>query len=161
MKLKLNNHKVFFIGMAVIIFYMLLNRLQFYIGSETTKGTVEGFTKYKGRYPKYYPNIRFEADGVEYVVEGLKDMNVTYHDTVEMIYKPDDPTGAVVNTFYGFWFYPILFCLIPFMFWVSFVYAYITPKESLFIRVGKPDDEEESPGKFKYVRFNKGIEAKN
>ena len=161
MKVKLNNHKVFLIGIAVIVFYLFLNRFLFYSGSETATGTVVGFTKNTGRNLKIYPLIKFEANGIEYKVDGLKDLNVTYNDTVEMIYQPSDPEGAVVNSFYGFWFYPILFCLIPFIFWVSFVYAYITPKESLFIRVGKPDDEEESPGKFKYVRFNKGIDVKN
>ena len=158
MNLKLNNHKVFLIGVGLIILFMLLNRLQFYVGSETAKGTIVGFTKYSGRYPKYYPLISFEVSGIEYRVKGLKDLDVNTGDSVEVIYQPSDPAGAVVNNFQGFWIYPILFCFIPLIFWVSFVYAYITPKESLFISVGKKDEDE--TGNFKYVKFNKRIDSK-
>lgn len=156
--LKLNNHKVFWIGVVVILLFMLLNRFQFYYGSQTAKGTVVGFTKYTGRYHKIYPLISFNADGREYQVDGLKDLDVTYNDTLEMIYQPSDPAGAVINTFYGFWLYPIMFCLIPFMFWVSFVYAYITPKESLFIEIGKPENKDDLVSNFKFIRFSKEIE---
>ena len=99
MKLKFNNHKVFLIGIAVIVFYLFLNRFLFYSGSETATGTVVGFTKNTGRNLKIYPLIKFEANGIEYKVDGLKDLNVTYNDTVEMIYQPSDPEGAVVNSF--------------------------------------------------------------
>ena len=159
MKLQLNSHKVFFIGVSIIIFFLFLNRLNFYYGSKTAVGTVVGLTKYTGSYPKFYPIISFEENGFEFRVEGIKDLDVTYNDKVEMIYQPSDPSGAVVNSFYGFWFYPILFCIIPFMVWVSFVYSYITPKEFLYIKVGKQEEEEDS-GKFKYVRFSKEIDMK-
>lgn len=158
MNLKLNSHKVFFIGLAIILFFMLLNRFQFYSGSQTAKGTVVGFTKYAGRFKKFCPLISFEADGITYQVEGGKDLNVTYNDTLEMIYQPSDPSGAVVNTFYGFWLYPIMFCLIPFMFWVSFVYSYITPKESLYIEIGKNGNKDDLVSNFKFIRFSKEIE---
>lgn len=160
MNLKLNSHRVFLIGVIVIVLFMLLNRFQFYYGSQTAKGTVVGFTKYTGRYKKIYPLISFEANGVEYQVDGLKDLDVTYNDTLEMIYQPSDPSGAVVNTFYGFWLYPIMFCLIPFIFWISFVYSYITPKESLFIEIGKPENKDDLASTFKYIRFSKGIGPK-
>ncbi len=146
--------------MGIIFLFLLLNRFQFYFGSKTAVGKVVAYSKSTELSRVSYPVIRFEANGIQYRVKGLKDLNVYINDYVEMIYQPSDPSGAVVNSFYGFWSYPILFCLIPFMLWVSFVYAYIMPRDKLFITVGKSEDEDGHESKFKFVSLSKRIETK-
>lgn len=160
MKFQLNSHRVFFIGMGIIFLFLLLNRLQFYFGSKTAIGTVVTYTKRTKYNTLSYPVIRFEANGIQYRVKGLKDLNVYVNDNVEMIYQPSNPEGAIVNSFYGFWSYPILFCLIPFMLWVSFVYAYIMPRDKLFITLGKSEEKDENESKFRFVSLSKRISSK-
>ena len=159
MQFKLNNDKVFFIGVGIIFSFMLLNRLQFYIGSKTAIGTVVGYERSSGKNGFVYtPMIQFKADSIQYQVRGIKDMEVSLNDTLELIYRTSDPNGAVINSFPGFWLYPILFCLIPLIFWISFVYSYITAKEFLLIKIGKKDHNDFTGSNSGFVRFRKEID---
>ena len=155
MHIKLTRDKVFVIGLVIIMTFLFLNRSRFLIGSKTVVGQV---VSYHGKgFLKYNTVVEFKVDTSFYQVTILKDLQVLIGDSVEMIYNPSDPDGAVVNSFTGIWTYPILFCLIPFMFWVSAAYSFITKKEILEIDLAKKQMDSFGKESFKIIELRKTL----
>jgi hypothetical protein len=145
--IRLNRDRVFLISMGIVLFFLLLNRAEFYFGSKTAQGEVTGFHRnYSNKgYVSYTPIVRFAAGKEFYEVETIKNMEAYVGDKYEMRYRPESPDRAVINNFYGFWFYPILFCLIPFMLLSAGVYSFIERYEVFCIRLRKQVEGQSIP----------------
>lgn len=138
--MKLNRIHILFIGLGIIVLYLFLNRFDFIWGSSTTTGKVIGFEKWvarTGRISFRAPIIQFSTDNEQLTFQGETDMDIKLGETVEVIYKPSNPTNAEVYTFAGFWLSPIIYCLIPLIILIAAAFSFLKPSDTITINFSK------------------------
>ena len=141
MTVNLNRDKIFFIGVAIIILYLFLNRLDFIINSRFTNGQVVD-TRYwssGGRSGGSFsaPIIQFELDSFIYKFQGETNTNLENGLQVRVVYKKSDPSNARVYNFFGFWFVPALESALIVMLLGAVVYSFLSEFAIYKVTFGK------------------------
>lgn len=128
--------------MATMLLGLLIYKLSFIIGSETTTGEVVGIKSWstRGRYPGTYtaPVVKFNAEAYEVTFQGETNMGIQYGAKVNVIYKTDHPTDAFIYSFVGFWLVSLMYCSIFYLLLiVTAIFSYLKKDESLEINISK------------------------
>lgn len=144
--MKLNRIHILLIGVAVVILYLFLNRLDFIWGSNITSGQVIRFEKWNAKLhtdgnllytsdglPFKAPLIEFIHEGQEYTFMGESDVEVKLNEQVQVIYKLSDPKDAEIYSFTGFWLTPIIYSLLPLMIVIAAVFSFLKPNDTIGI----------------------------
>jgi hypothetical protein len=138
MTITLNRNKVFFIGLGIIFIFLLLNRIDYIIGSTTTTGKVQYVRHWTSRSSRYTaPVIEFQTEDYEIKFQGETNMPLHAGETVNVIYKIKDPTNAEVYSFIGFWLSPLLYCILPLIFLVAITFSFLTHSDVFVVNIGK------------------------
>ncbi len=118
MVIKIRQWQAHLLGIFLLLVIFLLDQGIYLINSETATGRVcqvsdkRGYRKY-GRSEHFY--ICFTPAGQEEVkVYAGSNLSYSTDDTVEMIFKINNPRKARINTFQGFWLSHAVYYLIPF-----------------------------------------------
>jgi hypothetical protein len=135
MIIDLNRSKIFFIGLLIIFIYILLNRVDYIISSNTTEGKVIYKKNWvAGKGGQYYSStIKFSVDSKEITFMNTTDMSLELGETVSVIYKVNNPENAQVYSFAGFWLMPIPYCLIPLMILTAAVFSFLTSSDIIIL----------------------------
>lgn len=142
MIIKLTRIQVFYTSLAIMLLGLLLYKLSFIIGSETTTGEVVGIKSWstRGRYGGSYtaPVVKFNTKDYEVRFQGETNMDIQYGDKVNVIYKTDDPTDAFIYSFVGFWLVSLIYCSIFYLLLIATaIFSYLKKNESLEIIISK------------------------
>lgn len=142
MVIKLTRMQVFYTSLAMMLLGLLIYKLSFIIGSETTTGEVVGIKSWStgGRYPGTYsaPVVKFHTDQYTITFQGETNMDIYYGDQVTVIYKTDDPTDAFIYSFVGFWLVSLIYCSIFYLLLIATaIFSYLKKGESLQINISK------------------------
>jgi hypothetical protein len=132
MTIKLNRRQVYAIGLSIIALYIGLNRMDYFIGSETTTGVVIGQSLRTGA-----PLVRFVVDSKAVFFETIPNMQVEPYERVSVIYKKENPSHAAVFSFVGFWLYPIIYSLLPFVLLTASVFTFMDSSQRFVVTFGK------------------------
>jgi hypothetical protein len=141
--IKLNRNKVYIIGVAAILAFVAINRLNYIIGSKFATGKVINTHKWSTRTWRgggsnfTAPIIRFRDGDYEITFTGETNDELTPDETVKVIYKADDPTEAEVFDFTGFLLPSLLYSLIPLLLLSAAAFSFIDAKEIVVIHVEK------------------------
>ncbi len=117
--------------------YLVLNRVDYMIGSETTTGNVIRIKKWYSRGSYSAPVINFKTELYNVTFQGETNMDVEVGDKVKVIYKTEYPSDAEVFSFVGFWLAPLLYCLVPLMVLAAAVFTFLEKNTSYNIYVGR------------------------
>lgn len=142
MTIKLTRMQVFYISLAMMLLGLLIYKLSFIIGSETTTGEVVGIKSWstRGRYPGSYsaPVVKFNAQKHDITFQGETNMDIQYGEKVTVIYKTDDPTDAFIYSFVGFWLVSLMYCSIFYLLLIATaIFSYLKKDESLRINISR------------------------
>lgn len=142
MIIKLTRIQVFYTSLGIMLLGLLIYKLSFIIGSETTTGEVVGIKSWstRGRYPGSYsaPIVKFNTETNEMTFQGETNMDIKYGDKVTVIYKTDEPTDAFIFSFVGFWLISLMYCSIFYLLLIgSAIFSYLKKDESLEINISK------------------------
>lgn len=138
MTITLNRNKVFFIGLGIIFVFLLLNRIDYIFGSTTTVGKVVSVKKWKYRSSRFTaPMVKFQTETHEITFQGETNMNLQNGETVDVIYKINNPTNAEIYSFVGFWLSPLLYCILPLIFLVAITFSFLTRTDVFVVNIGK------------------------
>lgn len=142
MIIKLTRIQVFCTSLAIMLLGLLIYKLSFIIGSETTTGEVVGIKSWstRGRYGGTYtaPIVKFDTKAYEITFQGETNMDIQYGDKVNVIYKTDDPTDAFIYSFVGFWLVSLIYCSIFYLLLIATaIFSYLKKDESLQINISK------------------------
>lgn len=139
MIVKLNRSQIFITGLIVILVYLLLNRVDYIWNSKITKGHIIGTAKWTaGRSSSFSaPVVRFNVDGLEIIFYGTTNTEMDTGQEVNVIYKISDPQSAEIYDFMGFWFSPLIYCLLPLIILTAAVYSFLTAKDIISIDFNK------------------------
>jgi hypothetical protein len=118
--IRLRRHQLFLIGVSVIVLFYFLNKAWFIFQSETTIGTC---SEYEIIFPegrqnnpdRYHSIIRYEVGGKEYEIRGTENIKLEKNEIVTVIYKKKEPSEAYQYSFFGFWYYGILYSVLSFL----------------------------------------------
>lgn len=142
MIINLTRMQVFYVSLSMMLLGLLIYKLTFIIGSETTTGEVIKVKSWstRGRYPGTYtaPVVKFNTDQYEVTFQGETNMDIKYGDKVDVIYKTDEPTDAFIYSFVGFWLVALMYCSIfYFLLIATAIFSYLKKGESLEININK------------------------
>lgn len=73
--------------------------------------------------------IEFAVNGRTVDFIAGENLNLTLGSTIPILYEPNDPTKAFVNSFFGLWFRPLM--ILPLIVWASLVRG-LTGKNSIW-----------------------------
>ena len=144
MTITLNRTKLYLIGIFIIAIYLLLNRATFIYKGNVTSGEVTNIKLWStysvglhsgGNYNA--PIIQFATDSFTITFTGITYSDLNIGDKVKVIYNKDEPTKAYVYSFEGFWFTPLLYCLLPLLFLTAAAFSFLTKSERVNITLGK------------------------
>lgn len=139
MAIKLNRNKLFLIGLGIIFVFLLLNRIDYIFGSATTVGKVIYVKNWTYRSSRFTaPMVQFQTETQEITFQGETNMNLKNGETVDVIYKTNNPTNAEVYSFVGFWLSPLLYCILPLIFLVAIIFSFLTDSDVFVVNIGKP-----------------------
>ncbi len=130
MAIKLNRNNIFLIGLFIIFIYLVLNRVDYIIGSNTTEGEVIKTRNHESI-------IKFQTDSKEITFHGTTIMTLEIGEKVRVIYKVENPKNAKIYRFSGFWFIPILYCLLPLMVLTAAAFSFLAPSNIIIISYEK------------------------
>jgi hypothetical protein len=107
-------HQLFLTGVGLICFIYVLSKLIFLLGSATTEGIC---IEYDVIYPEgklrdpdhFFPLIDYRVDGKNYRINGVENQKLDVNEKVTVIYKKSEPSTAFPFSFFGFWYYGILY----------------------------------------------------
>lgn len=143
MILKLNRNKIFVIGISIILAFLLINRVYFISQSEITTGevvrnkswssNVVSLRPYQGSGSYSAPVIQFKKDSLEISFQGPTNLEIQDGEHVQVIYKISDPTDAELYSFVGFWFSPLLYCIIPLLFLTAATFSFLNSSDIITI----------------------------
>lgn len=142
MVIKLTRIQVFYTSLGIMLLGLLIYKLSFIIGSETTTGEVVGVKSWstRGRYPGTYtaPIVKFSTETHEVTFQGETNMDIKYGDKATVIYKTDEPTDAFIFSFVGFWLISLMYCSIFYLLLIATaIFSYLKKDESLEINISK------------------------
>lgn len=134
-QLKLSRNKIFVIGVALILVFITINRVNFIIGSNFTKGTIIKLQTVRGSkgYTSIVPIVRFvDEQKYLYTFRGEReDSDYKIGEKVTVVYKVKDPSDAAVFSFIGFILSPLIYALLPLLFLAAAVYSFIAKNETV------------------------------
>ncbi len=138
MTVELNRNKLFLIGVGIVFLYLLLNRVDYIFGSNTTKGEVVRIRSWTGRRSSYTaPIVKFSTETDNITFQGTTNMDATVGEMVDVIYKVDDPTNAEIYSFIGFWLSPLIYCILPLILLTAAAFSFLTASDILIFTIGK------------------------
>lgn len=133
--LVLNRATLFVIGIVVIVFYLVLNRIHFMEGTAITKGEIIGLEGYSNRGPVYAPPmVHFITDSIDITFHGETNTDYREGEIVPVIYKLDNPSDAYIYSFLGFWLGPVLYCILPLMVLTAVVFSFMGERDRIVLR---------------------------
>ena len=101
------------LGVWALSAYLYMNARQFIAHGEHARGTVTGFRRSRSSY--YYPVVAFKtAEGtqIEFVENnGSSSPAFVKGQQVEVIYMPENPNNAKINTFSDLWALPLFLAI--------------------------------------------------
>jgi hypothetical protein len=130
MYLNISRNFVLYFGIAVLLFYYGLNKLNFILDSKITSGLVS--------YPALGVNsneasIVFKEQGNSYTFYAPPNVNFKPNEEVKVIFNAANPKLAYVFSFLGFWYEGLLYCLIPLCFWCAFILGFFSHSDSFLL----------------------------
>lgn len=148
--LLLKRHQLFLTGVAIVCFCYLCSKAFFLIGSATTQGSCneydiiypEGKTKDPDRF---FPIIDYTVDGKAYQLTGVENLKLKPNEKVTVIYKRNNPVNAYQFSFFGFWYYGILYSALATILLTITCYGIFEKGQTIRIRVP-------------FIKFNTGGE---
>ncbi|MFL5752366.1 MAG: hypothetical protein ACJ76F_03090 [Bacteroidia bacterium] len=136
----LKRHQLFLTGVSLVFLFYFLNKTWFLIGSETTPGTC---TEYDVIYPegrskdpdRFFPIIEYSVNGKNYKLTGIEDLKLDEEESITVIYKKNDPARAYQFSFFGFWYYGILYGALSIIALTILCYGAFEKHHSIRIRI--------------------------
>ncbi len=122
MNLKLTKSKILWIGFAIIGLYYFLNKIDFMIHASFTAGKAVRYT-----------TIQFEENLKLYEFTAVKNVHYLIGEKVPVIFLSAHPETAYVYSFFGFWYYGILYSIIPILVWAAFVLAFVDEEAKFYL----------------------------
>ena len=136
--MKLNRTQLLWIGIGIISFYYLLNKIEFIAAANYTHGKVIS-SYYSGKYS--HSVIQFQINNERINFEGERNVMYELEEKVAVIFLPEDPVKAYVWSFLGFWYRGLLYCIVPLVFWCAFVLSAYNEKDEIHFRFQKKKAE--------------------
>jgi hypothetical protein len=138
MTIKLNRNKLFLIGVGIVFIYVLLNRVDYIFGSNITTGEIVRIRSWSGNRSSYTaPIVKFSTETNEITFQGTTNMDASEGETVDVIYKANDPTNAEIYSFVGFWLSPLIYCILPLILLTAASFSFLTASDMLIFNIGK------------------------
>ncbi len=122
MNLKLTKSKILWIGFGIIGLYYFLNKIDFMIHASFTDGKAVCYT-----------TIQFEENLKLYEFTAVKNVHYLIGEKVPVIFLSAHPETAYVYSFFGFWYYGILYSIIPILVWAAFVLAFVDEEAKFYL----------------------------
>ncbi|MBL0048378.1 MAG: hypothetical protein IPP32_09830 [Bacteroidetes bacterium] len=122
MNLKLTKSKILWIGFGIIGLYYFLNKIDFMIHASFTDGKAVRYT-----------TIQFEENLKLYEFTAVKNVHYLIGEKVPVIFLSAHPETAYVYSFFGFWYYGILYSIIPILVWAAFVLAFVDEEAKFYL----------------------------
>lgn len=141
MHFQLNRIQLVICAMAIIILGAYANRLLLVLNGNRTKGEVISFivvkeSGYRRNSSSYLaPLVLFYKGKQEIVFESVSNLDLERGEIVPVIYSENDPNNAFVFTFFGFWFMPLIYALVPLMVFVAIPLSFLKYKEGIAISI--------------------------
>lgn len=126
MVIRLNQPVIFFLGLAIILSYFLIDRLVIIYQSNITMGIIDGYG--------HRSVAKFESSFGTLTVEN-NDKDLHHGDSVPVLYNRQSPAVAYIYTTYNFWVRYILGSLILIVPWSAFAWGYVSPNKVVEIKL--------------------------
>lgn len=139
MQIKLNRKQLFLISLGLVTLSILLFRIDYLIGGKFTSGEVidiKIWTSGSSRYPGTYsaPIVRFNTDSAVITFQGETNVSASVGEKVSVIYQPNDSEKNLVFSFFGFWFTPILWHIIPYILLIGpAIFSFVKKDDQILI----------------------------
>lgn len=115
------------------------NRLLLVLNGNTAKGEVVSFVGVEGYESRHNtstyiaPCIAFYNGKQQIVFVGESNLDLDRSEMVPVIYSKTNPERAFIYTFFGFWFLPIIYALLPIIVIVAIPLSFLKYKEGVLI----------------------------
>lgn len=141
--IKLNRNKIYLIGVTTIFVFVIINRINFIVGSKFTTGQViktkswstrtvrDGGTSYTA------PIVKFVDQNYEITFQGKTNDYLKPGEFVKVIYKADDQSNAVIFSFIDFLLPSLLYSLIPLLLLSAATFSFIESTDIVEINLKK------------------------
>lgn len=84
---------------------------------------------------RIFPVIEFGYKNQVFSFRGIENLDLDKGEKVSVLFKPDNPQEAKMDSFFGFWFYPLLFWLLGWLVFTAFTFG-MFEKDKIFL-IGK------------------------
>jgi hypothetical protein len=141
--IRLNRNKIYLIGVVTILLFVIINRINFIIGSKFTIGQVIKTKSWSTRNwrggSSYYtaPVVKFNDQHYEITFQGEGNEDLKPGEFVKVIYKSDDQSNAKIFNFIDFVLPPLLYSLIPFLLLSAATFSFIESTDFVEINLEK------------------------
>lgn len=141
--IRLNRTKIYLIGVATILVFVVINRVNFIIGSKFTVGQVIKIKSWSTRNYRgggsYYtaPIVKFTDHMNEMTFQGETNEDLKPGEFVKVIYKSDDQSDAKIFSFIDFMLPPLLYSLIPLLLLSAATFSFIESTDLVELNIEK------------------------
>lgn len=126
MVIRLNQPAIFFLGLAIILSYFLIDRIVIIYQSNITMGVIDSYGQRSvAKFESSFGTLSAENN----------DIDLHHGDTVPVLYNRQSPAVAYIYTTYNFWVRYILGSLILIVPWAAFAWGYVSANKVVEIKL--------------------------
>ena len=127
-------------GIGLILLFYILNKASYLYNTSITSGKFLGYDVIydEGRKKspnRIFPTFEYQVNDKVYKVNGIENLHIEEGEIIEFIYKNDDPEDAYQYSFFGFWYYGILYSVIGLVLLTIICYGFLDEKHSIKIKI--------------------------
>jgi hypothetical protein len=140
--MKLNRNHLYFIGIGMIVLYMVVNKLYFLARGSFADGevisvkTISSSGRYGSGYSKY-PVVKFQTDDYEVTFTGEENLDYVIGDKVSVVYLSSDIEKAKVYSWGGFWMPGLFMGFFPFLILSAAMYSFFGKNDVIVVHFGR------------------------
>lgn len=137
--IELNRHKIFIIGLSLLLIGIFAPKLYVVSNGERTIGTVveiRELRSHKGH--SFAPIISFNTNNLTYRFKGENYLDYQVGDKVEVIYSKSEDYDPHIFSLGDFWMPNVFYSLLPLILLFSIVYSFLTKRDLIIISYSPP-----------------------
>ncbi len=132
----LKRKHIFLSGIGLILLFYFLNKGSFLYD---TSGTPAKCLGYEVIYPEgrrksadsYYAILEYKVNNQTYKIKGIENLKLEEGEIVTVVYKNKNPEDAYQYSFFGFWYYGILYSALSLVLLTIICYGVLDERHSV------------------------------
>ncbi len=137
--MRISRHQLFIAGLMIIALFYGLNKFSFLSGASYTLGKFTGYsivysTKNHEQVQNFWPLIEYQVAEKKYELHGVEYVKYDKGSNVKLVYQSSDPSLAYEFSFFGFWYYGILYSVIAVILLTIACYGLLHERHLILLR---------------------------